>query len=194
MSKQELMNTIVAEIKVCRKCELWKHRRNVVPGEGNFNAKVMFVGEAPGYWEDMKGRPFVGAAGKLLDKLLSKIWLSRNDVYIANVLKCRPPENRDPLTSELNACTPFLDRQIKLIKPKIIVPLGRHATSYILSKAGFKAGGITKLHGKTWNITLLGLQAVVLPTYHPAAALYNPKYVEELERDFRTLKNELGKL
>lgn len=188
------MDAVAAEIRVCRRCELWRCRKNPVPGEGSLDAEVMFVGEAPGYWEDIKGRPFVGAAGKFLDELLSKIGLSRSSVYIANVLKCRPPENRDPLTSEIEACTPFLDRQIKLIKPKVIVPMGRHAASYILSKAGFEAGGITKLHGKKWDINLFGLRLTVLPTYHPAAALYNPNYKTELERDFQTLKNELENL
>jgi DNA polymerase len=191
MSKQEWINMIVAEIEVCHKCKLWRHRKNVVPGEGCVEAEVMFVGEAPGYREDIEGRPFVGVAGKLLDKLLSKIKLSRNEIYITNLIKCRPPENRDPLTSELDACTPFLDRQIELIKPRIIVPLGRHATSYILSKTGFEAGSITKLHGKKWNVTLLDSQVTVLPAYHPAAALYNPNYIEELERDFQTIKNEI---
>lgn len=194
MFKQDSMRAVVAEVIGCRGCELWKHRRNPVPGEGNVNAAVMFVGEAPGYWEDVKGRPFVGAAGKLLDELLSEIGLSRGDIYIANILKCRPPENRDPSSDEVAACTPFLNRQIQIIGPRFIVTLGRHATSYILSEAGFPVEGITKLHGRTFTTKLLGLQLVVIPTFHPAAALYNVKYKRGLEDDFQIVKLELEKL
>lgn len=188
------MRTVVAEVIGCRGCELWKHRRNPVPGEGNVDAAVLFVGEAPGYWEDVKARPFVGAAGKLLDELLSEIGLSRGDIYIANILKCRPPENRDPSSDEVAACTPFLNRQIQIIGPRLIVTLGRHATSYILSEAGFPVEGITKLHGRTFTTKLLGLQLVVIPTFHPAAALYNVKYKRGLEDDFQIVKLELEKL
>jgi len=188
------MRTVVAEVIGCRGCELWKHRRNPVPGEGNVDAAVLFVGEAPGYWEDVKARPFVGAAGKLLDELLSEIGLSRGDIYIANILKCRPPENRDPSSDEVAACTPFLNRQIQIIGPRLIVTLGRHATSYILSEAGFPVEGITKLHGRTFTTRLLGLQVVVIPTFHPAAALYNVKYKRGLEDDFQIVKLELEKL
>lgn len=193
MSKQELLKKVAAEVTTCRKCGLWKNRRNAVPGEGNVDAAVMFVGEAPGYWEDLKGRPFVGAAGKLLDGLLSEIGFSRGDVYIGNVLKCRPPENRDPLPDEIEACTLFLDRQIQIIRPRIIVTLGRHATSYVLSKAGFQVEGITKVHGRTFETDILGLRIVVIPTFHPAAALYNAKYKRELEDDFQLIKLELEK-
>ncbi|MCK5592714.1 uracil-DNA glycosylase [Candidatus Bathyarchaeota archaeon] len=188
------MRAVVAEVIGCRGCELWKRRRNPVPGEGNVDATVIFVGEAPGYWEDVKARPFIGAAGKLLDELLSEIGLSRGDIYIANILKCRPPENRDPSSDEVAACTPFLNRQIQIIGPRLIVTLGRHATSYILSKAGFPVEGITKLHGRTFNTRLLGLQVVVIPTFHPAAALYQLKYKRGLEDDFQIVKLELEKL
>lgn len=188
------MKAVVAEVIICRTCELWKQRRNPVPGEGNVDAAVMFIGEAPGYWEDVKGRPFVGAAGKLLDELLSEIGLSRGDIYVANVLKCRPPENRDPLPDEVVACTPFLNRQIQIIGPRLIVTLGRYATSYILSEAGFPVEGITKLHGRMFNTSILGLQVVVIPTFHPAAALYHVKYKRGLEDDFQIVKFELEKL
>ena len=158
------------------------------------DAVVMFVGEAPGYWEDVKGRPFVGAAGELLDELLSGIGLSRDDIYIANLLKCRPPENRDPSSDEVVACTPFLNRQIQIIGPRLIVMLGRHATSYVLSKAGFPAESITRLHGRTFAARLLGLQLVVIPTFHPAAALYHVKYRSGLQDDFQIVRSELEKL
>ncbi len=194
MSKQDLMNEVAAEVVVCTKCGLWRGRQNAVPGEGDVKAIVMFVGEAPGYWEDVKGRPFVGAAGKLLDEMLSRIGLSRSEVYIANILKCRPPDNRDPLSTEVETCTSFLDRQIQIIEPSLIVALGRHSTSYILSKAGFKdVGGITRLHGKVYEADVLGLRVSVIPTYHPAAALYSAKYRIGLEDDFRLLRLELEK-
>jgi len=194
MSKQDLMERVVADIEACRKCGLWRNRGNAVPGEGNLDATIMFIGEAPGYWENVKGRPFVGAAGKLLDETLRGIGLSRSDVYIANVLKDRPPENRDPQPEEIQACTPYLDRQIEIIKPKIIVTLGRHSTAYILAKAGIEAVGITRARGKVYEAELLGLKVRVIPTYHPAAALYYPKYKDMLEKDFQVIKGELEKL
>lgn len=194
MSKQDHLKTIEGEVKACRKCDLWKSRKNPVAGEGNSDAAVIFIGEAPGYWEDVRGRPFVGAAGKLLDEMLLGIGLSRSEVYIANILKCRPPDNRDPLPFEVEACTPFLDRQIQIIEPRLIVPLGRHSTSYILSKAGLKdVEGITRLRGKVYAVDVLGLRVFVIPTYHPAAALYNAKYRDGLEGDFQLLGLELEK-
>ena len=188
------MEEVATEVMACRKCGLWKKRKNPVPGEGDLDADILFIGEAPGYWEDVKGKPFVGSAGEILDELLSKIGLFRNKVYIANILKCRPPENRDPSVSEIKDCVPYLDQQIKIIRPKIIVTLGRHSTSYILSKCGLEAEGITKLHGKKYEVELLGLRVLVIPMYHPAAALYNPKYRSALERDFQLLRRELERL
>ncbi len=191
MSKQDVMERIAVEVHACQRCELWKRRRNAVPGEGSLDAVVLFIGEAPGYWEDVKGRPFVGAAGKLLDKLLSKAGLSRTEVYITNVVKCRPPENRDPRPIEIQTCTPYLERQIVLIKPKLIVTLGRHSTSHILQKMGFETGGITAIRGKVYDGQLFGLKVRVFPTFHPAAALYNPQYKGVLEEDFQKVKREL---
>ncbi|MGQ9459685.1 MAG: type-4 uracil-DNA glycosylase [Candidatus Bathyarchaeaceae archaeon] len=191
MPKLDTMKTIEAEVRSCSKCQLWKHRKNAVPGEGNIDATVMFVGEAPGYWEDVKGKPFVGAAGKLLDEMLSEVGFSRGEVYITNVVKCRPPENRDPLPSEIETCTPYLDRQIRIIEPRFIVTLGRHAASHILPKAGFETGSITEIHGRVYEANLLGLKVFIIPMYHPAAALYNAKYKDELNRDFQLLKAEL---
>jgi uracil-DNA glycosylase family 4 len=194
MPKQDLLSTIYTEVATCRKCNLWKSRKNTVAGDGSINATVLLIGEAPGYWEDIKGRPFVGAAGKLLDEMLLRAGLSRSEVYISNLLKCRPPENRDPLPVEVETCTPFLDKQIQIIEPKLIVTLGRHSTSYILSKAGFKeVGSITKLREKIYDVNLLGLSLHVMPTYHPAAALYNARYKSDLENDFQLLKLELEK-
>ncbi|MCS7385572.1 MAG: type-4 uracil-DNA glycosylase [archaeon GB-1867-005] len=185
------MEKVVEEIMKCRKCTLWKTRKNPVPGEGNIKAEVMFIGEAPGKSEDEQGRPFVGAAGKLLTRLIESIGLKREDVYIANILKCRPPQNRDPLPEEIEKCTPYLDRQIQIIKPKIIVTLGRHSTSYILGKLKVSVPGIMKIRGKTYSGTILGLKVIILPTLHPAAALYNPKMRSLIEADFKNLKRIL---
>jgi len=190
MSKRELMETIAKEVKACQKCGLWRTRQNAVTGEGNLDAATLFIGEAPGYWEDVKGRPFVGAAGKLLDALLSAIGLSRSEVYITNIVKCRPPQNRDPLPVEVEACTPYLNRQIRIIRPRIIVTLGRHSTAYVLSQAGYKETlGITRLHGKVYSVRLFGLSVSVLPMFHPAAVLHNPRYKDALEHDFQILKS-----
>jgi len=198
LSKVELIEKIADEVVVCIKCPLWKERRNAVPGEGDIDASVVFVGEAPGYWEDVKGLPFVGAAGKILNALLTKIGLPRDHVFITNVVKCRPPENRDPQPNEVETCTSlYLNRQIALIQPKIIVTLGRHSTAYILSKAGLEikaSEGITQLHGKVIQTQFLNLPVSVIPMFHPAAVLHNPKYRDALAKDFDLLKNELKKL
>lgn len=194
MSKEELMEEVATEVMACRKCGLSKKRKNPVPGEGDLDADVLFIGEAPGYWEDVKGKPFVGSAGEILDEMLSKIGLSRNKVYVANILKCRPPENRDPSVSEIKDCVPYLDQQIKIIKPKIIVTLGRHSTSYILSRCGLEGAGIAKLHGRKYEVELLGFKVLLIPMYHPAAVLYNPKYRSALERDFQLLRGKLERL
>jgi len=181
------LEDIADEIRACRRCPLWTHRTNAVPGEGNPNAEIMFIGEAPGRNEDLQGRPFVGAAGKLLTELLSSIGLTRDEVYITNVIKCRPPNNRDPKKEEIETCSQYLDEQIALIKPKIIVTLGRHSTRYILEKAGYKVKSIMAIRGKVHEVVLGDLRVKVLPTLHPAAALYNPALRSLLEKDFQLL-------
>ncbi|MEM3054964.1 MAG: type-4 uracil-DNA glycosylase [Candidatus Bathyarchaeia archaeon] len=190
MSKRNILEDVASEVKVCIKCDLWKTRKNAVPGEGNPDAKIMFVGEAPGYWEDVKGRPFVGAAGKFLDMLLAEAGLSRGEVFICNVLKCRPPGNREPLPSEIQTCTPYLDRQIKVIEPNLIVTLGNHSTAYIFSKAGLPFNGITQTRGNFYQVNVLGLAVTVFPTFHPAAGLYSAKYKQLLTEDFKLLKTK----
>lgn len=195
LPKTESMEAIAEQVRGCIKCPLWEQRKNAVPGEGNIDAAVMFIGEAPGYWEDVKGLPFVGAAGKVLDGLLKWIGLSRMSVFITNVVKCRPPENRDPRPPEIATCTSlYLNRQIGLIKPKVVATLGRHSTVYVLSEAGVEAvEGITKFHGRRFRVKFHGLQLVVLPMFHPASVLHNPRYRDELEKDFQLLKKELKK-
>jgi DNA polymerase len=195
LSKAELMEKIANEVRVCVKCPLSKGRRNAVPGEGNINAIIMFVGEAPGYWEDVKGLPFVGPAGKVLNGLMTKIGLQRESVFITNVVKCRPPENRDPMPLEIKMCTSlYLNQQIELIQPKVIVTLGKHSTSYIFSKTGLETvESITKLRGRVYQTTFQNIPVLVVPMYHPAAVLHNPMYQDKLERDFQLLRDELKK-
>jgi len=170
-------------IKDCRRCSLGETRTNLVLGEGSENAEIMFVGEAPGFHEDKQGIPFVGPAGQLLDQLLASIGLERPQVYIANTLKCRPPENRDPMPQELETCTPFLFKQIDLIRPRIICTLGNHATKTLLRTST----GITQLHGK---ITRKGGLTYV-PLFHPAAALHKPPLKSVLIDDFQRLREHL---
>lgn len=186
---------LIKEVLECKKCRLWKSRKNAVPGEGSLNTKIMFIGEAPGRMEDIKGRPFVGVAGKLLTELLSSIGLMRNDVYITNLIKCRPPQNRDPLPDEVEACSPYLDRQIELLRPKLIVTLGRHSTRYILSRCSIKVTNISKVRGRVFPIKVNNVPIRVIPTYHPAVALYNPKMRKILEEDFKkVIKKEINSL
>jgi len=192
LSGNELLDAVASEVIACHKCPLWKTRKNAVPGEGNPESPIMFIGEAPGQSEDIEGRPFVGAAGKFLETLLSEICLSRNDVFICNIVKCRPPRNREPMPNEIQTCTPYLDRQINIIKPKIIVTLGNYSTAYIFSKANLLFNGITQARGKFYQATILNMQMTVFPTFHPAAALYSAKYKEMLQRDFQLLKNKLA--
>ena len=191
-TKQNQLALIAWQILNCRKCPLHKTRKNPVPGEGNPQAKTILIGEAPGYWEDIKGKPFVGAAGKFLDTLLATANLTRQQIYITNILKCRPPRNRPPQPNETKACTPYLDKQIQTIKPKIIITLGNHATAYIFQKAQLPYTSITQQHGKPQNTQLLGIRLTIYPTFHPAAALHNPKYKTLLQQDFQKLKQTLN--
>ncbi len=191
--KEALLEKLNNEITKCRKCDLWKKRQNAVPGEGRPDAEIMFIGEAPGRQEDIQGRPFVGAAGKLLDALISSILgLRREDVFITNVVKCRPPNNRDPLPEEISICSPYLDQQISIIKPKIIVCLGRHSSKYILSKIGIKVKSILSVRGKTYNMRLDNHDIIILSTIHPAAALYRPPWKKMLDEDFRKIHDLLN--
>ncbi len=164
----------------CIRCTLAAGRTQVVFGSGNPSADLLFVGEAPGFHEDQNGVPFVGQAGKLLDKLLAGIGLERPDIYIANVLKCRPPQNRDPLPEEIAACEPHLFRQIELIQPKLVATLGNFATKLLSGKPL----GITRVHGQEQQVTLGGNAVLLYPLYHPAAALYTPSMLKVLEADF----------
>jgi uracil-DNA glycosylase family 4 len=179
-----------AEVSACTRCRLAEGRTQVVFGVGDPNADLMFVGEAPGFHEDKQGFPFVGQAGKLLDKLLAGIGLERGDVYIANVLKCRPPGNRDPQPDEIEACEGHLFRQVALIEPKVVATLGNFATKLLSGKQL----GITRVHGQEQEVTLGGRSVLLYPIYHPAAALYTPAMLNVLEEDFRRLPELIGRV
>jgi uracil-DNA glycosylase family 4 len=168
------------ETASCTRCALAEGRTQVVFGSGSPNADLMFVGEAPGFHEDQQGVPFVGQAGKLLDKLLAGIELTRADVFVANVLKCRPAGNRDPLPEEIASCEPHLFRQIELIEPTVVATLGNFATKLLSGKPA----GITKVHGYEQEVTLGARKVLLYPLYHPAAALYTPSMLKVLEEDF----------
>ena len=172
----------------CTRCRLAEGRTQVVFGAGNPHAELMFVGEAPGFHEDKQGVPFVGQAGKLLDGLLAGVGLDRDDVYIANVLKCRPPGNRDPQADEIESCEPHLFRQIELIEPKVIATLGNFATKLLSGRPL----GITRVHGQEQELTIAGRSVVLYPLYHPAAALYTRAMLKVLEADFARLPAILG--
>jgi uracil-DNA glycosylase family 4 len=183
------LHAFAAEVAGCTKCRLAEGRTQVVFGVGDPSADLMFVGEAPGFHEDQQGTPFVGQAGKLLDKLLAGIGLERAQVYIANVLKCRPPGNRDPQPDEIEACEGHLFRQISLIEPKVVATLGNFATKLLSGKPT----GITRVHGAEQEATLGGRRVLLYPLYHPAAALYTPAMLKVLETDFARLPELLGR-
>jgi DNA polymerase len=185
----ETLEAYAAATASCTRCRLAEGRTQVVFGAGNPHADLMFVGEAPGFHEDKQGVPFVGQAGKLLDKLLGGIGLERSEVYVANVLKCRPPGNRDPQPDEIESCEPHLFRQIELIQPRVVATLGNFATKLLSGKPT----GITRVHGQEQEVTLGGNRVLLFPLYHPAAALYTPAMLNVLQEDFRRIPELMGR-
>jgi uracil-DNA glycosylase len=183
------LHVLGEQVSACTRCRLAQTRTQVVFGVGNPSADLMFVGEAPGFHEDKQGVPFVGQAGKLLDKLLAEIGLDRSQVYIANVLKCRPPGNRDPQPDEIESCEPHLFRQIELIQPKVVATLGNFATKLLSGKPT----GITRAHGIEQETTVGGNRVLLYPLYHPAAALYTPAMLEVLRQDFSRIPELIGR-
>jgi len=184
MGKEELQK-IAEQVKVCHRCNLYRTAKNAVPGEGSAEAEIMFIGEGPGLTEDEQGRPFVGAAGKFLEELLASIGLGRDDVFIGNVIKHRPPGNRDPLPDEIEACWPWMQAQIDAIRPKVICTLGRYSMARFLPNAK-----ISSAHGQVKKVG----GYVILPLYHPAAALYQGSLRATLEEDFKKIPLVLKKL
>ena len=180
MRPEEILEQVAKEASVCVKCDLYHSRKLAVPGEGPADAEIIFIGEGPGFHENERGRPFVGQAGKFLDELLAGIGMNREQVFITNVVKCRPPSNRDPRPDEVETCTTnYLDRQMQAINPKVVVTLGRHSMGLFLPNAK-----ISDVHGKAFHAR----GRLVVPMYHPAAALHQPSLRATVEADFATLR------
>jgi len=178
VNPEDELQAVAAEVRACEACQLHASRKNAVPGEGPAASELMFIGEGPGFYENEQGRPFVGAAGKYLEELLGSIGLSREQVFIGNVVKCRPPGNRDPLPEEIQACAAFLERQIQAIQPEAIVTLGRFSMARFFPKAR-----ISDIHGQARMVN----GRLVVAMYHPAAALHQPSLRREIEADFARL-------
>ena len=179
MKSEEILKQIAGEVAICTQCELHYSRKRAVPGEGPFDAGIMFIGEGPGFHENEQGRPFVGAAGKFLEELLAKIGMQREEVFIGNVVKCRPPANRDPKPEEVETCVSlYLERQIQAINPKVIVTLGRYSMGYFIPNAK-----ISEIHGQAMQVR----GRLVIAMFHPAAALHQPSLKPSLEQDFARL-------
>jgi uracil-DNA glycosylase len=185
----DTLHALGEQVSGCTRCRLSQTRTQVVFGVGNPHADLMFVGDAPGFHEDKQGLPFVGQAGKLLDKLLAGIGLDRSHVYVANVLKCRPPGNRDPQADEIESCEPHLFRQIELIQPRLVATLGNFATKLLSGKQT----GITRVHGVEQETSVGGNRVLLYPLYHPAAALYTPRMLEVLQQDFARIPELMGR-
>jgi len=181
-NRKEALAALEAEVRTCTDCPLHRGRTHAVPGDGPIDAQIMFIGEAPGFHEDQQGIPFVGAAGQFLNELLEEAGIDRDAVYITNVIKCRPPGNRDPKIEEVEACKDYLDRQIELIDPKIVVTLGRHSMA-----RAFPDEKISAVHGQARKVG----DQIYLPMYHPAAALHQPSLRSSVEADFQILRELL---
>lgn len=180
----DTLDAVAAEISLCTRCPLHEGRTNAVPGEGPANAEIMFIGEGPGFHEDRQGRPFVGASGNFLTQMMNSAGVERPDVFITNVVKCRPPDNRDPMPEEIEACREYLDRQIDIINPKAIVTLGRFSMS-----RWFPSARISRIHGQAREAD----GRLVVPFFHPAAALHQPSLRVTVEEDFAKLTEMIGK-
>lgn len=198
LHKMERMKEIRDEVVDCQKCPLGQYRRenNFLPviGQGNHNAKIMLVGEAPGANEAKTGWPFCGASGKILDELLESAGIKRGDVYIGNILKDRPPSNRNPRSEEIIACTPYLEKQIEIIAPKVIGALGNFSAAFLMEKYGLKdkIQGISKIHGQVFKAGANFGKKIIVPLYHPAVAVYNANMKKTLISDFKILKGLAG--
>lgn len=182
------MRSVKDEVVECERCSLVETRKMPVVGEGSHEADIVFVGEAPGANEDETGHPFCGRSGKILTELIESVGLSRDDVYITNVLKCRPPNNRDPQKDEVVACTPYLQRQIEVVDPEVICPLGRHAMYYVMDAYGLERSSISQARGQVFEA-----EVTIIPFYHPAVALYSSSKKPELIEDFQVLREFITK-
>jgi DNA polymerase len=187
--RRDRLVEVFHDARACERCPLAATRTQVVFGSGNADAELMFIGEAPGAREDEQGLPFVGRAGELLNQLIGEIGLRREDVFVANTVKCRPPGNRDPLPAEIEACNPYLQKQIDLIQPSVIATLGNFATKLVTASPA----GITRVRGRPQQHVIAGREVTVVPLFHPAAALRTPKLVDDLRADMRVIADLLGR-
>ncbi len=188
-AKADRIQRLRQQIAVCQRCALHETRTNTVPGEGAVNADIMFIGEAPGRNEDQQGKPFVGRAGDIFDKLLASVSLSRDDIYLCNILKCRPPNNRNPLAGEIKACVGSLDIQIQVVDPQVIGTLGNFATMYVLEKFGVPLKKISELAGTIVDVDSPFGPKKIVPLFHPAVATYSPKKIDTLLEHFQIFKS-----
>ncbi len=186
-SNTSSLHRMYQEIKNCQRCPLYKTRTNLVFGEGNPNATLILVGEAPGKYEDLQGKPFIGAAGKLLRESLKDLGIGEKKIYIANILKCRPPGNRNPNPEEISACLPYLKKQIQIIQPKIICSMGNFSSQILLNTTR----GITYLRGQEF---ILKNKIILMPIYHPAASIYKPAWKKQFLMDLEKVRDKLSKI
>lgn len=185
MSPEDVLKQIAQEVSTCQKCALHFSRKRAVPGEGPTHAEIFFIGEGPGFYENESGRPFVGAAGKFLDELLQNIGMKREQVFIGNVVKCRPPGNRDPQPEEIVACGAYLERQLAVINPKVVVTLGRYSMAKFMPNAK-----ISSVHGQAFQVN----GRLIVPMFHPAAALHQPSLRPQVEQDFSRLPDLISRV
>jgi len=189
LGKKEALEKLAEQISHCRKCPLYRAATQAVPGEGNPEARIFLIGEAPGFWEDKNGRPFVGEAGQILEKLLDSVNLKREEVFIGNVVRHRPPQNRDPLEAEIKACRPWFWKQLEIVNPKLIITLGRFALEEFLPQEK-----ISKIHGQKRECLIDGKKKIVIPMFHPAAVLWNRRTQISLEEDFLKIRPLIKKI
>ena len=185
--KETLMSEVADAIRICERCRLHEGRLNTVPGEGDLSSPVVLVGEAPGRKEDESGRPFVGYAGKLLDAALERVGLTRSQIYITNVVKCRPPGNRRPRSDEVATCTRFIDEQLRILAPRVVAPMGNSALRHVFKRFELGRSVIGEVHGKPHQVAFSWGEGVVFPLYHPAAILYNRSLETELHADLEAM-------
>jgi uracil-DNA glycosylase family 4 len=189
--KRESFQNLSQEILNCRKCELWQTRTNPLVGDGDIHSKVVLIGEAPGFHEDLQKTAFIGQAGKVLDELLKSIRLLRKDIYITNLLKCHPPQNQSPTQMQTKACAGYLYRQLKFIQPKVILTLGKYASQELFKTVFLPFSKISEMHGKSFQIKASYGKVWIIALYHPSAACYRPEMLEILKKDFQTVQEIL---
>ncbi len=186
------MQELSTQINSCEKCELYKTRKKPLVGDGSVNAKILVIGESPGYYEDIEGKAFIGEAGKILDQLLDSIGLKRSEIYITNVLKCHPPRNHNPSRQEIDSCIGYLYKQIDIMKPKLIVTLGKFASKEIFAKYNLKFTKISEIKGNVFEICTLEGKLKIVPLLHPAVACYHSEMIDTLKEDFKKLGDILN--